>query len=377
MIKFILVLLVSVLLLSCASSRKLANHSIQSLRFIGEYFVPHEATFNGTKIGGLSGIDYDPVDSSYYLICDDRSEYNEARFYTAKIFFSNTAIDSLRFTGVTTLLQPDGKFYPSHKVDAGRSPDPEAMRLNRPAGQLVWSSEGERLIRDGTVILQDPSINVMSKKGGFVERYPLPANLHVTGSEGGPRRNGVFEGLAFMPDFKTLYVSVEEPLYEDGPRAGAGDSAAWIRILKYDVATRAPVAQYAYRIDPIVKTPIPAGGFAINGVVDIVALGEQRLLVTERSYSTGHTGCSIRVYLVDMKDADNLAINPSLVKTPPEKYLQKKLLLDMNRLGRQIYNVEGATFGPLLPNGKRSLLFVADNNFSAKEKTQLLLFEVN
>jgi len=34
------------------------------------------------------------------------------------------------------------------------------------------------------------------------------------------------------------------------------------------------------------------------------------------------------------------------------------------------------TFGPDLPNGHKSLLFVADNNFSPLEKMQLLLFEI-
>jgi hypothetical protein len=48
----------------------------------------------------------------------------------------------------------------------------------------------------------------------------------------------------------------------------------------------------------------------------------------------------------------------------------------MDKLGRLIDNVEGATLGPRLPNGKRSLLFVADDNFSSLQKTQFLLFEV-
>ena len=39
-------------------------------------------------------------------------------------------------------------------------------------------------------------------------------------------------------------------------------------------------------------------------------------------------------------------------------------------------NIEGVTFGPLLPNGNKTLIFVADNNFNKAEKAQLLLFEV-
>ena len=37
---------------------------------------------------------------------------------------------------------------------------------------------------------------------------------------------------------------------------------------------------------------------------------------------------------------------------------------------------KGMTFGPILANGHRSLIFVSDNNFNTKEKTQFLMFEV-
>ena len=48
----------------------------------------------------------------------------------------------------------------------------------------------------------------------------------------------------------------------------------------------------------------------------------------------------------------------------------------MDELGIYTDNIEGVTFGPILPNGHKILLFVSDNNFNAFEKTQLLLFEL-
>jgi hypothetical protein len=186
----------------------------------------------------------------------------------------------------------------------------------------------------------------------------------------------VFEGLTFSPDFKTLYVSVEEPLYDDGPRAGLGDTSGLIRIIRYDVKTKMPVAQYAYRIDPVVQEPISSGLFAVNGVPDILAINDHQLLVTERSFSTGRLGCNIRVYVAELQGAQNIADTASLGKAGTLKPLQKKLILNMDNLGRLIDNVEGATFGPRLPNGKKSILFVADDNFSPLQKSQFLLFEV-
>lgn len=48
----------------------------------------------------------------------------------------------------------------------------------------------------------------------------------------------------------------------------------------------------------------------------------------------------------------------------------------MDHLGIFIDNIEGVTFGPTLANGKRSLIFIADNNFNPLEKSQVFLFEI-
>jgi hypothetical protein len=42
----------------------------------------------------------------------------------------------------------------------------------------------------------------------------------------------------------------------------------------------------------------------------------------------------------------------------------------------RVDNLEGMTFGPALPNGKRSLVLVSDNNFNPLQLTQFLAFEV-
>jgi len=101
------------------------------------------------------------------------------------------------------------------------------------------------------------------------------------------------------------------------------------------------------------------------------------LLVIERSYSTGRLQCSIKVYLADISNADNINNVTSLKHHPSINFVSKKLLLNMDSLGIYIDNIEGVTFGPRLSNGKRSLIFISDNNFNFFEKTQLLLFEID
>lgn len=373
--RFALFLLILASFAACRSSRTKGTSNLR-LHFLSEYILPDSTVFRGTRVGGLSGIDYDSASDAYFLVSDDRSDYNAARFYTAKILIGGDHIGQVRFTGVDFLKQKSGALFPNKKQDSLHVPDPEAIRMNRSTGDLVWSNEGERIVRATDKILQDPSVTVMKKDGAFVREYDLPQNLRMSAEEKGPRRNGVFEGLAFSPDFQNLYVSVEEPLYEDGPRAGIGDSSAWVRILRYDANTLQPVAQYAYRLDPVVKRPTTPGGFVVNGVVDLLALDQHRLLVTERSFSTGFLGCNVRLYLVDLRDADDISQTPSLLTAPPKRFLRKTLLLNLDNLGREVYNIEGATFGPRLANGHRSLLLVSDDNFSGREKTQFLLFDL-
>jgi len=368
--------LATILLISLVFTIAGNTQSISKLTLLSEFDVPHNLQYNNTTVGGLSGIDYDAKKNVYYLVCDDRSAINPARFYTAKINISNKGIDSVYFVNATLFKQKNGQLYPNSKQDPAHTPDPEAIRFNPLTGHLVWTSEGERIVKAGDTVLENPAITTIDAEGNYKDTFPLPAQLRMHGTEKGPRQNGVLEGITFANNYKTLFVNVEEPLYEDGPRAGLKDTITWIRLFKYEAATKKLLAQYAYHIEAIPHAPIPATGFMINGVPDILALDNNRLLVMERAFATGNMACTIKIYLADVSKATNIANVTSLKAHPPASPVSKKLLLNMDDLGRFIDNVEGMTFGPTLRNGHKSLIMVADNNFNPLERTQFFLFEV-
>jgi len=368
-------LAISLFLISCTSQKSITLTNKSQLKLLGEYDIPFNQVFNNTTIGGLSGIDYDPKHQFYYLICDDRSAINPSRFYSAKIYFTTKGIDSVKFVSVYKLLQPGGTVYPNSKQDPYHTPDPEAIRYNPKTNQLVWSSEGERIIRNDISVLEDPSVRIVSREGNYIDSFVLPPNVHMQAVEKGPRQNGVFEGMSFSNDYKTLFVNVEEPLYEDGPRAGLHDSSGWIRLIKFDVKTRKPQAEYAYKIDPVAYPANPIGAFKINGVPDILAVNNHQLLVIERSFSTGRLPCTIKVYLAELNGASDV-LNTISLKNGTFRPAEKRLLLNMDDLGIFVDNIEGVTLGPKLSNGHSTLVFVSDNNFSKEQVTQLLLFEV-
>ena len=350
--------------------------SINQLKFLSEYEITHNLSFKGTTVGGLSGIDYDKNKQVYYMISDDRSAVNPARYYTAKIFFTPKKIDSVVFVDVTTFLNAENKPYPNSKQDPAHTPDPEALRYDPITKQMFWTSEGERIVNQKDTVLENPSITIIHPDGKYIDTFPLPENLRMKAIEKGPRQNGTLEGLTFADNYKTLFVNLEEPTYEDGPRADVQKNNAWIRIFKYDIATKKNTAQYAYELDPVAYPAVPENAFKINGIPDILSLGDNKLLLIERSYSTGRFPCTIKVFLVDLTDASNIINTASLKNSPAKHPLIKKLLLNMDDLKIYTDNIEGVTFGPDLPNGHKSLIFIADNNFNPMEKSQVMLFEV-
>lgn len=362
--------------ISCSSLKTVATANANpSLKFINSIEIPFNQEFKNTVVGGLSSIDYDAKNDLYYFICDDRAVYNDARFYTAKIYLDSNKIDSLTFKNVISLKNTTGEKYSNWEKKPSESIDPEEMRYNPKSNTLVWASEGARVIAKDFSVLQNPAIQTASVDGNFVNEFDLPTNLNMQKVEKGPRSNGVLEGIAFNKNYSTLYTNVEEPLYEDDAEATT-TKGGMIRLFEFDVKSRKNTAQYAYLLDPIAHEPNPADGFAVNGISTIQYYGKNQLLVVERSYSVGRQACAIKVYLCDFTNATNVKDIASL-QGQEFKPASKKLILNMDDLGIFIDNIEGVTFGPKLANGKQSLLFVSDNNFSDKQKTQILLFEVD
>src|SRR5437763_10737697 len=120
------------------------------IRLLGEQIVPLNLPFEGTTVGGLSSIDYDPATGGYALICDDRSAINPARFYTAKFPVGAHGTGPVTFTGTHPFLRPDGTTYPPLAQNDPSAPqneqtvDPEELRVDPWTGHYYWSQEGER-----------------------------------------------------------------------------------------------------------------------------------------------------------------------------------------------------------------------------------------
>ncbi|SDE29491.1 Uncharacterized conserved protein [Riemerella columbipharyngis] len=360
---------------SCQTLFNTQVSSKSTLKLLDEYIIPNDAHFQGTLIGGLSGIDYDKEHQQYYSISDDRGSRGVPRYYTLKFDISDNKIKNFSVVAVDSLKMENGQLFPAYGIKGKENqvPDPESIRYNPKENIIVWSSEGER---KGDVI-ENPSIYVAIMSGKTISQLPLPSQFVMDKKNFGPRRNGVFEGMSFSNDYKHLWVSTEEPLYQDSEAAKTIPGKYWSRIIKYSYPSGKILAQYAYPLDKVIQTPIPANAEAMNGISENYVLGNDKMLVLERSYAAGHSDLAVRIYLADFSNAENINNIASLKDYPLKRPATKKLLLDLSNLGIHIDNLEGICFGPKLPNGHQSVLLISDNNFSNDEVTQILLFDLD
>lgn len=338
------------------------------LRLIGEITLPHRWSYGGTTIGGLSGIDYDAVQGRYILLSDDRSNVDDARYYTARIHYTVSTLAPPEFTSVAALRSPTGLPYAPRRraVEGIDVPDPEAVRWLPGGASFLWTSEGDFARGFG------PGLRTTRAADGVLQRdYTLPASFQPRPTDKtGPRDNDTLEGLALTPDGRTAWLAMEGPWLQDGPRATPASGGAPVRITAVDLASGRTLRQIAYQPDPVPSTsPLPSG-YTTNGVSEILADGPHHLLVLERSYTLG-AGNSVRLYRIPVEGRDTLdlrALAPGNHASVP-----KTLIADFAHLGlKHVDNIEAMTWGPPLPDGTRVLVFVSDDNFNPAQVTQFI-----
>ena len=170
------------------------------------------------------------------------------------------------------------------------------------------------------------------------------------------------EGLTLTPSGESVFAGMEDPTFDDGPLPTA-TAGARTRVTRFDAATGAATAQFAYPLEPIT-----APGGEANGLSDLVALDDQTFLTVERSHGTRNVA---RIYRASLAGVDDVLGRASLRDAKP---MTKELVVDLSTMPgvRSLDNVEGITLGPKLSDGRQSVVLVTDDNFSPEQTTQFL-----
>lgn len=346
------------------------------LRLIGTQVVPSGATVNFPRrdttvrlpIGGLSGLDYAPGDSTWYVISDGSEQAVPPRFFTFKLDFNRRAFRKATVTGAVLLRTPENATFAKNAADA------ESIRYNPDTNTLYWLNEGQQSEKIS------PFLYEMNLDGSFIRKVQIPKMFRFTKSDTtGLRRNRAMEGMALSPDRNTIWVASEEPLRQDGPSPKPDSSTlSPIRLSKIDLQTGELDAQYPYMLGSVPARPVLSGDTAVNGVSEILVLPDGTLIVVERAFVLG-PGFFTRVYAVETATATDVSDIDALAGA---KYtpVTKSLLVEFSSLAGvgplDLNNTEGVALGPTLDNGNPSLVFVTDNNFNPFLSSQFFAFEL-
>ncbi|TBW28464.1 esterase-like activity of phytase family protein [Gramella sp. KN1008] len=354
--------LVSVILSSCAVSRKINNDDIH-IEFLDEYVLDENHRYGNTQVGGLSGIDF--KNGSYFLVSDQASN---PRIYKARIDIQKNSIDTVY---IEDLIEIDKRKGFSEIVL-----DLEGIRMDSEKNEILVTSEG--MINDK----KDPGIFRLDENGRILDSFTIPDYFQSKGDQK-PRNNGVFEGLSESFDKQGYWVATELPLEKDGAKPKIFPTRSHVRFTKFDKITGEAIKQYTYKLDGISKLPI--NYFAVNGVTEILEYAQDRFLVLERAFSAGYGshGNTVKIFDVDASKASNTLNFENLKKSNYQK-VKKNLVFNFKSIEDQltdeiIDNIEGMCFGPELSNGKKSLILVADNNFNTyvKQLNQFIMLKID
>lgn len=346
----------------CGTSKRLNNENIK-ISFLDDFVIEDNLTIGGTKVGGLSGIEYHM--GTYYLVSDHPGN---PRFYKAAIEITNGSIDTVSFLEIVELKNNEGVLKDKHL-------DLEAIRYDSSKGAILLTSEGA--IHKG----KDPAIFYVTPGGEHLLEFSLPPYFTASGEQK-PRNNGVFEGLAHSFDQTGFWVGMELPLVKDGSKPKLFPTRSPVRITFFNKETGEAQKQFVMQLEHITK--IPWLYFAVNGLTELLEYAPNRFLVLERAFSAGHgtQGNTVRLFDVNANKTTNTLSMENLRRT---KYTAatKNLVFDFKSVRKKlkeqiIDNLEGMTFGPDLPNGNKTLLLVSDDNFSSlgRQITQIILLEV-
>ena len=207
---------------------------------------------------------------------------------------------------------------------------------------------------------------------------PLPDRFHPP-ERGAAQSTRSVESLALTADGKHLYTGMEGPLLGDEDVHGRHQ----VRIQRYEGSpgkSYEPTDQFAYQTEY---------GLYLS---ELVAVDKDHLLALERGYISG-LGNGVRVYEVDISNADDVSGVEHLVKEDTDLPARKKLIVDLatcppgdvhtndTQQNPLLDNVEGMALHPgkqsASKSGERTLYLISDNNARNRQSTRLYSLSVS
>lgn len=301
-------------------------------------------------LGGLSGWDYDPDSQSFWAVTDDSKYHGGPKVFQFRLADFEGSFEQARFfpEKIVSLKNQQSEL------------DLEAIRI-LPNGNFLLTTEGS--VRKGI----PPALFEIDHTGHLVKSLSIPDEFGLA-PESGIRHNNGFESLAFDSRDSTLWTANESPLLQDGEEATAHQGAS-VRLVKGDLDGFRE--QYHYRLDPVGLPTDDPELRSETGLVEMMKVGGE-LLVLERSY-TENTGNFIRLFRANPKPENQISKGKDLRENAPPA-VEKELLLTLPSFNPRVDNLEGMSLGPRLPDGRRTLWLISDDNFNESQRSEIWVF---
>lgn len=260
------------------------------------------------------------------------------------------------------------------------SPDPTA--------NLRLDPESIRVAPDGTVYISDeygPNVYHFDSNGNRIGVLPVPAKFQVAfpmavgnfelGSNSAGRVPGKgMEGLAITPDGTHVLAAMQGPLIQDG-----SDGTRYTRMVYFDTAhPNAAPKEFLYKLNPDPNKP--GQNASKDSVCDVVAINDHEFLVDERDGAANQVKHAYKIDITGAQDISNIdslsALSQTQIDSITSVTKSAAPLIDIGALTSGLLNsvppgyragipdkVEGFTFGPDLPDGRKLLLVTNDDDF--------------
>jgi len=295
-----------------------------------------------------------------------------------------------KITGLPNVIKHDEVPYDTAATKI-LSYDPYGLDLEglayNPKDGTFWLSEeyGPSIVqvkKDGTILqrLVPQGMSAMLQSPGVPLKEVLPASYLSR------RQNRGMEAISITPDGKWMFAAMQSPLRNPDKTV---DNSRNLRILKIDMKTLKPIAEYAYVTEDAAQfKDLKQSDIVIS---DLFAVNEHTLLIDERDKNVGPKAQLKQIYATDLSAATNILGSYDTAEIS-EKTLEqmntsdlaqqgittptKRSVLDAVSFKYPYEKIEGIT----LLHG-RTLVIINDNDFgvgstSAENGTQLWTFEL-
>lgn len=334
------------------------------------------------RLGGFSALEYTGK-RNRYAILSDRGPDDGATGYQCRYHFIDIKIEPKNSPAVTTQLISTEQLFDAH----GRA-YPGLSSQIEPSATLAarFDPEGFRFGQDGRFWIAEeygPQIIEFGSDGRALRSLELPEHFKVQFpadvkqvenklNETGRASNNGIEGLAFLPDAKSLFGIMQHVLLQDCERDDTGKPRGLhCRLLRIDTMSGG-VQEFVYRLDS-----------TDHVLSEILAVSNHEFLVIERDKRPGTDARFKRVVSIDTTGATEIG---SVRQLPPWnlpdtiKPVKKTPYLDLLDPAYDLSGeampekLEGLTFGPALKDGRRTVVIASDNDFNAESPSKLFVF---